>query len=48
MSKNIVEKISEISETIKHNGYIIKKMTLRENTLEDAFMHLTGKELNTD
>lgn len=48
MSKNIVEKISEISEIIKHNGYIIKKMTLRENTLEDVFMHLTGKELHTD
>jgi len=48
MSKNIVEKISEISEIIKYNGYVIKKMTLRENTLEDVFMHLTGKKLMTN
>ena len=47
MSKNIVENISEISEIIKYNGYVIIKMTLRENTLEDVFMHLTGKKLLT-
>ena len=45
MSKNIVEKISGITEIIKHNGFFIKKMTLRENTLEDVFMHLTGNKL---
>lgn len=44
-SKNIVEKIPEISEMIKQNGFVIKKMTLRENTLEDVFIHLTGKKL---
>ena len=48
MSKNIVEKISGITEIIKRNGFIVKKMTLRENTLEDVFMHLTGNKLMTD
>ena len=43
-SKNIVEKISEISDMIKQNGFIIKKITLRENTLEDVFIHLTGEK----
>jgi ABC-2 type transport system ATP-binding protein len=47
-SKNIVEKISEIAETIKQNGFVIKKMTLRENTLEDVFIHLTGMKLGAN
>jgi ABC-2 type transport system ATP-binding protein len=47
LSKNMVEKISVISAIIKSHGYSIKKMTLRENTLEDVFMHLTGKKLVT-
>jgi len=44
-SNNMVEKISELTERIQLNGLTIKKMTLRENTLEDVFMHLTGKKL---
>jgi ABC-2 type transport system ATP-binding protein len=44
-SNNMVEKISELTELIQLNGFTIKKMTLRENTLEDVFMHLTGKKL---
>ena len=47
-SKNIVEKIVEITEIIRQNEFIIKKMTLRENTLEDVFIHLTGEKLVTN
>jgi ABC-2 type transport system ATP-binding protein len=44
-SNNMVGKISGIAEHIQVNGLTIKEMTLRENTLEDVFMHLTGKKL---
>lgn len=44
-SKNVIEKILEITEIIKQNDFLIKKMTLRENTLEDVFIHLTGEKL---
>ena len=47
-SKNIVEKIVEIAEVIRQNEFVIKKMTLRENTLEDVFIHLTGEKLVTN
>ena len=47
-SKNIIEKIVEITEIIRQNEFVIKKMTLRENTLEDVFIHLTGEKLVTN
>ena len=47
-SKNIVEKIVEITEIIRQYDFVIKKMTLRENTLEDVFIHLTGGKLVTN
>ncbi|MCF8369762.1 MAG: ATP-binding cassette domain-containing protein [Bacteroidales bacterium] len=44
-SKNIVEKIAEITEIVKGTGNELQKIVLRENTLEDVFIHLTGKKL---
>jgi len=46
-SKTIVEKIAMITEVLNQNGLTIKKMTLRENTIEDVFIHLTGKKLES-
>jgi len=37
--------VSEITNKIKEQGFKIKEMTLRENTLEDVFIHLTGRKL---
>jgi len=42
---NLVSRIHEITELIKNSGFEIKEMKLRENTLEDVFIHLTGKML---
>jgi len=44
-AKNLVEMIADITQKIKENGFKINKMTLRENTLEDVFIHLTGRKL---
>jgi len=44
-SKNLIESVAEITEKIKEQGYKIRKMTMRENTLEDVFIHLTGRKL---
>ena len=44
-SKNLIESVSEITTKIKEQGLKIKAMTLRENTLEDVFIHLTGRKL---
>jgi len=44
-SKNLIESVSEITNRIKEHGYIIKEITLRENTLEDVFIYLTGRKL---
>jgi ABC-2 type transport system ATP-binding protein len=44
-SKNLIESISDITSEIKQHGFKINKITLRENTLEDVFIHLTGRKL---
>ena len=44
-SKNLIELVSEITEKIKGQGYSIKEIKMRENTLEDVFIHLTGRKL---
>lgn len=42
---NLVSRIHEITASIKNAGFEIKEIKLRENTLEDVFIHLTGKML---
>jgi len=44
-SVNLIELISAITDRINQNGAKINKFTLRENTLEDVFIHLTGRAL---
>lgn len=44
-SKNLIEFIAEITNEIKTHDLEIMKMTIRENTLEDVFIHLTGRKL---
>lgn len=44
-SKNLIESVADITSAIKAHGFNIKKMTMRENTLEDVFIHLTGRKL---
>ena len=44
-SKNLIELVSEITNKIKEQGFKIKGITMRENTLEDVFIHLTGRKL---
>jgi ABC-2 type transport system ATP-binding protein len=42
---NMVEKIAEISRILKEKEIHTEKMILRENTLEDVFIELTGRRL---
>ncbi len=44
-AKNIVHIIPDITVKIKESGFNIKEITMRENTLEDVFIHLTGRKL---
>lgn len=44
-SNSLIDKIPEITETIKEKGLSLKEIRLRENTLEDVFIHLTGRKL---
>jgi ABC-2 type transport system ATP-binding protein len=44
-SKNLIESVPTISNLILDSGFKIRQMTMRENTLEDVFIHLTGKKL---
>jgi ABC-2 type transport system ATP-binding protein len=44
-ANNLMERIPGITQTIEKMGLNITKMTLRENTLEDVFIHLTGNKL---
>jgi len=46
-SLNMLEKIPEISAAISSAGMKIGQMSLRENTLEDVFIHLTGRRLRS-
>jgi ABC-2 type transport system ATP-binding protein len=42
---HIIDKIHVITSSIKDAGLNIKEIKLRENTLEDVFIHLTGRML---
>ena len=44
-AKNLIESVAEITNRIKEHGVKINKMTMRENTLEDVFIYLTGRKL---
>lgn len=44
-SKDIIKKVSQVTDIIKLQGFRIQEMTMRENTLEDVFIHLTGRKL---
>ena len=44
-SKNLIEVVSEITNRIKEMNFKIREMKMRENTLEDVFIHLTGRRL---
>jgi hypothetical protein len=42
---NIIEHIPEIKNISEISGLLISEIKLRENTLEDVFIHLTGRNL---
>lgn len=42
---NIIEQLPAIKNLAEANGLTISEIKLRENTLEDVFIHLTGKSL---
>lgn len=42
---HLIDKIDGITTVIKKGGFTIKEIKLRENTLEDVFIHLTGRKL---
>ena len=44
-SKNLIESVADISSALTAAGVVIQSMTMRENTLEDVFIHLTGRKL---
>ena len=44
-SKEIIKRVAQITDAIAVEGFIIKEMSMRENTLEDVFIHLTGRAL---
>lgn len=42
---NLVSRIHEIYQLLEREGISVQEMKIRENTLEDVFIHLTGKSL---
>ena len=44
-SMDLVSRIHEIYQVLEKNGIGVSEMKMRENTLEDVFIHLTGKRL---
>jgi len=42
---NLVSRIHEIYQVLEKEKINIQEMRIRENTLEDVFIHLTGKSL---
>ncbi len=42
---NIIEHLPEIKNIAEISGLMISEIKLRENTLEDVFIHLTGRNL---
>jgi ABC-2 type transport system ATP-binding protein len=43
--RNVIEHLSAIKDIAEKNGLVITEVRLRENTLEDVFIHLTGRNL---
>jgi hypothetical protein len=46
-SLNIIESIPAITAAVRNLGLATGEMKLRENTLEDVFIHLTGRRLRS-
>jgi len=44
-SRDIINRVPEITTIMKEHGFRIREITLRENTLEDVFIQLTGRKL---
>ncbi len=44
---NLVSRIHEIYQVLEKEKIHIREMKIRQNTLEDVFIHLTGKSLRT-
>ena len=42
---DLVPRIHEIYQVLEKEHISIQEMKVRENTLEDVFIHLTGKSL---
>jgi hypothetical protein len=42
---DLVPRIHEIYQVLENEQVTIGEMRVRENTLEDVFIHLTGKSL---
>ncbi len=47
VAQDIIRKVVDITNRIESNGFKVREMTMRENTLEDVFIHLTGRKLRT-
>jgi ABC-2 type transport system ATP-binding protein len=46
-SMDLVSKIHRIYQVLENAGVRVKEMRIRENSLEDVFIHLTGKRLRS-
>jgi ABC-2 type transport system ATP-binding protein len=46
-ARNLVSRIQEIYLVLEQEKIQIREMKIRQNTLEDVFIHLTGKSLRT-
>jgi len=46
-SMNLVPRIHEIYRVLEESGFGVEELKMRENTLEDVFIHLTGKQLRS-
>jgi len=46
-ARNLVSRIHEIYQVLEKEKVHIREMKIRQNTLEDVFIHLTGKGLRT-
>jgi ABC-2 type transport system ATP-binding protein len=44
---NLIPRIHEVHRVMEDSGMVIREMKVRENTLEDVFIHLTGKSLRS-
>ena len=44
-SRDVIGTLAGITNTLTGHGLMINATTLRENTLEDVFIHLTGRKL---